>query len=363
MAGAVWLGAAHLIVDAVCVTSVLRASPPIDSIASSALAFVLGYDLLAFAGQAPLGWVADRLGLRRGAALAGLLCTAVALLAGHGSAVVLIAGVGNALFHVGAGAMVLAGSQGRAAPAGVFVAPGALGLGLGLLLGRRFRTVPLWPWLFAIAAACAVVLLVARKAPKQPAPIRLGERPAFRRREIAAIVALLAVSVAVRSLAGTVGCDACPRGFFLMVAVPIAACGGKLMGGFLADRFGWIDLSTVALLASAPLLAFSDGDLWLALPGQMIFQMTMPVTLAAMMRLMPERPAFGFGLLCVALIAGALPAYLPGGWRPQGISLFLLVLGSATALYLALRLLLNPRQSQTVPSMAPGPSTLCGDNS
>jgi hypothetical protein len=108
LAGAAWLGAAHLIVDAVCVTSVLRASPPGDSLVSSALAFVLGYDLLAFAGQAPLGWMADRLGLRRGAALAGLLCTAAALLVGRGSAVVLITGAGNALFHVGAGAMVLA---------------------------------------------------------------------------------------------------------------------------------------------------------------------------------------------------------------------------------------------------------------
>lgn len=363
MAGAAWLGAAHLIVDAVCVTSVLRASPPGDSIVSSALAFVLGYDLLAFAGQAPLGWMADRLGLRRGAALAGLLCTAAALLVGRGSAVVLIAGAGNALFHVGAGAMVLTGSRGRAASAGVFVAPGALGLGLGLLLGRKFLTVPLWPWLFAIAAAFAMVLLVARKTPAEPPAINGVARPAFRRGEIAGIVALLAVSVAVRSLAGSVGCDACPRGCFLMVALPIAACAGKFTGGFLADRFGWIELSTLALLASAPLLAFSGGDLWLALPGQMIFQMTMPVTLAAMMRLMPARPGFGFGLLCVALVAGTLPAYLPGGWRPQGLSLFLLVLGSAAALHLALRLLLNPRPLPSVPSLAPDPSTFCGDNS
>jgi FSR family fosmidomycin resistance protein-like MFS transporter len=363
LAGAAWLCAAHLIVDAVCVTSVLRASPPGDSLVSSALAFVLGYDLLAFAGQAPLGWMADRLGSRRGAALAGLLCTATALLVGRGSPVVLIAGAGNALFHVGAGAMVLAGSQGRAAPAGVFVAPGALGLGLGLLLGRKFLTVPLWPWLFAIAAAFAMVLLVARKTPGEPPAINSAARPAFRRGEIAGIVALLAVSVAVRSLAGSVGCDACPRGLFLMVALPIAACTGKLTGGFLADRFGWIDLSMVALLASAPLLAFSGGDLWLALPGQMIFQMTMPVTLAAMMRLIPARPAFGFGLLCVALVSGTLPTYLPGGWRPQGLSLFLLVLGSAAALYLALRFLLNPRRSQTVASPASDPSTLCGDNS
>lgn len=365
-AGAAWLGAAHLIVDAVCVASVLRASPPSDSIVSSALAFVVGYDLLAFAGQAPFGWLTDRLGLRRGAALAGLLCTAAALLAGRGSAltVVLIAGVGNALFHVGAGAMVLAGSRGRAAPAGVFVAPGALGLGIGLLLGRKFLTVPLWPWLFAIGVAVVVVLLVASKSPvreKSPS-VDVAPPRVYRRSEIVTVATLLGLSVAVRSLAGTVGCDACPRGFLLMLALPIAAFAGKLTGGFLADRFGWIDLSVAALLASAPLMAFSGGDLWLALPGLLIFQMTMPVTLAAMLRLMPDRPGFGFGLLCVALVAGTLPAYFPGGWRPQGLPLLFLVLGSAAALYLALRILLLPRRSQTVSTPASRPSTLCGDN-
>jgi FSR family fosmidomycin resistance protein-like MFS transporter len=365
-AGAAWLGAAHLIVDAVCVASVLRAAPPSDSIVSSALAFVLGYDLLAFAGQAPLGWFADRLGLRRGAALAGLLCTATALLAGRGSvlAVVLIAGVGNALFHVGAGAMVLAGSRERAAPAGVFVAPGALGLGIGLMLGRKFLTVPLWPWLFAIGAAMVVVLLVATKIPsrEQPLSVDTAAPPAYGRREIVTVATLLGLSVAVRSLAGTVGCDACPRGFFLMLALPFSAFAGKLTGGFLADRFGWIDVSIAALVASAPLIAFSGGDVRLALPGLLIFQMTMPVTLAAMMRLMPARPGFGFGLLCVALVAGTLPAHLPGGWRPQGLPLLFLVLSSAAPLYLALRLLLTPRRARTVSSPASGPSTLCGDN-
>jgi len=363
--GAAWLGVAHLIVDASCVSSVLRAAPPSDFLVASALAFVLSYDLLAFAGQAPIGWLTDRLGVRRGAALTGLLCSAAALLAGHASAmaVVILAGAGNALFHVGAGAMALAGSRGRATPAGVFVAPGALGLGLGLLLGRKFLTVPLWPWLFAIAAACIVVLLVATPVRGQAPTTGNAARPAFHRREIFAVTALLAISVAVRSLVGTVGCDACSRSFFLMVALPVAAFAGKLTGGFLADRFGWIDLAMVALLASAPLLAFSHGDLWLALPGMIMFQMTMPVTLAAMLRLLPLWPGFGFGLLCVALVGGTLPAYLPGGWRPQGLPLLLLVLGSAAPLYLALRFLLTPRQSQTAPSLASGPSTLCGDDS
>jgi FSR family fosmidomycin resistance protein-like MFS transporter len=257
--------------------------------------------------------------------------------------------------------MVLAGSRGRAAPAGVFVAPGALGLGLGIILGRKILTVPLWPFYFAVAAASLAVLLVAtRDEPAKVAPAG----PITSRYAVLLIVGLLALSVAVRSLVGTVGCDACARGFFLMVAIPLAAFVGKLVGGFLADRFGWIDLATVALLASAPLLAFSGGDLWLALPGLLIFQMTMPVTLAAAFRAMPSRPGFGFGVLCLALVAGTLPAYLPGGWRPQGLALFLLVLGSAAVLYLALRMLLPRSESRTLASVTPtqetAASTLCG---
>jgi FSR family fosmidomycin resistance protein-like MFS transporter len=347
--GAIWLGVAHFVVDAACVTSVLRASPPGDAQYGSALAFVLGYDLFAFAGQVPFGWLVDRLRLRRGMALAGLALSALALLAGHGTGVMLLAGAGNACFHVGAGAMVLAGSRGRAAPAGVFVAPGALGLGLGIILGREFQTAPLWPLYLAVGIASLGVLLAARRAataaPAAPAPSSAGLA--------LLVVGLLALSVAVRSLVGTVGCDACGRGLFLLVAIPLAGFTGKLVGGFLADRFGFIDLGMVALLASAPLLAFSGGDLWLALPGLVIFQMTMPVTLAASLLTMPSRPGLAFGALSLALVAGVLPAYLPGGWRPQGLPVLLLVLGSAAALYVALRLLL-PRRA------GPAASTLCG---
>jgi FSR family fosmidomycin resistance protein-like MFS transporter len=337
------------VVDAVCVTAVLRASPPGDAVASTALAFVLGYDLLAFAGQAPFGWLIDRLDLRRSSTLVGLVLTAAAVLAGHGTPVVLLAGAGNALFHVGAGAMVLAGSQGRAAPAGVFVAPGALGLGLGMILGRQWPWVPLLPWLLPLAAAGIAVWLVS--LPREDRPYD-DVAPPLRHSHIALIIVLLFLSVAVRSLVGTTGCDTCPRSLFLMAALPLAAFAGKFAGGFLADRFGWIDLATAALLAAAPLLAFSGGDLWLTLPGTVLFQMTMPVTLAAMYRLMPKRPGLGFGLLCVALVAGTLPANLPGGWRPQGLSLLALVIASAVTLYLALRRLL----------ISPGPSRLTSDS-
>jgi MFS transporter, FSR family, fosmidomycin resistance protein len=336
LAGAAWLGGAHLVVDAVSVTSVLRAAPAVNTVAAGALLFVLAYDVLAFAGQVPLGWMVDRLALRRGAALLGVLLAATGLLVGDraGYAVVVLAGLGNALFHLGAGAMVLAGGREKAAPAGVFVGPGAIGLGVGLLLGRRFVTVPMWPWLFALAAA--VVLVFAVSVRERPAD-EPALAPKLRPTTLLALATLLCLSVAIRSLVGTVGCDACDKTLFLGIAVPCAGCLGKVVGGFLADRFGWVDLSMVALIAAAPLLAFSGGDLWLALPGLVLFQMTMPVTLVAMLRLMPRRPALAFGLPCLALIAGALPAYLPDVWRPRGLAVLGLVLGSAAVLFLALR--------------------------
>jgi FSR family fosmidomycin resistance protein-like MFS transporter len=353
------LGAIHLVVDASCVASVIRACPPSDAIVSSALAFVLGYDLLAFAGQTPFGWLVDRFGLRRSATLAGLALTAAALLPskGSGMATMVLAGAGNALFHVGAGAMVLAGSGGRAAPAGVFVAPGALGLGLGITLGRRWLTAPLWPFLPALAAACFVTWMVASN-PRAPAQADWASP--LRTRNAAIVLALLSFSVAIRSLVGTVGCDGCPRGWLLLVAVPVAAFAGKLSGGFLADRFGFIDVAMAALLASGPLLAFADGDRAMALPGLFLFQMTMPVTLAAALRALPAWPGLGFGILCLALVGGSLPAYLPGGWRPHGLSLLLLVLASSVALYVALHLLRLQPVSRRAPTEHPSPATLCG---
>jgi FSR family fosmidomycin resistance protein-like MFS transporter len=232
-----------------------------------------------------------------------------------------------------------------------------LGLGLGIILGRQWLGVPLSPLLWAVVAACVVVPLVATKTEGTGGELPFAAPRA--RGQVALILVLLSFSVAVRSLVGTVGCDGCPRGLFLLSAIPFVAFAGKLSGGFLADRFGFIDLSMVALLASGPLLAFAGGDLWLALPGLLIFQMTMPVTLAAALRALPAWPGLGFGILCLALVAGTLPAYVPGGWRPQGIALLLLVLASAAALYAALRLLLHPRPRAAVAVPDPPASHLC----
>ena len=124
----------------------------------------------------------------------------------------------------------------------------------------------------------------------------------------------------------------------LMAGIPLAACAGKMLGGIVSDRAGWILTSVGALLLSAPLIAFNGGELSLALPGLLLFQMTMPVTLVAVWCLMPGRPATAFGLPCLALIIGAVPTFFPAGKQLFGPYMFIgLIVISALALFVSLR--------------------------
>jgi hypothetical protein len=78
----------------------------------------------------------------------------------------------------------------------------------------------------------------------------------------------------------------------------------------------------------------------------LLFQLTMPVTLAATMALLPGRAGFAFGLTCLALVAGALPTHLwpraPVLADPALVAS--LLLASTVALFIGLRLVDERRQ-------------------
>jgi FSR family fosmidomycin resistance protein-like MFS transporter len=58
---------------------------------------------------------------------------------------------------------------------------------------------------------------------------------------------------------------------------------------------------------SIPLLALGHGSAALGLLGVLAFNMTMPVTLAALALALPRREGLAFGLTCLALFAGSIP--------------------------------------------------------
>jgi MFS transporter, FSR family, fosmidomycin resistance protein len=325
-------GAAHLIVDMATIGVLYTATRAGGFAADWVAVLILSYDYIAFATQPFIGYALDRLGLQNATAALGCAVAASGVwLAGISPvAAVVVAAVGNALFHAGGGAVCLRLDRSRAAWAGIFVAPGAIGLFLGKLLGGSALYLP-WA-LTALLALCAAASLLLR-LPRRP------EAPALPKVKLFGLVAaLLIVSVAVRSLVGFSVSYPWVAGWQQAVWLTAAAVAGKALGGVIGDKFCWRNVSVAGLVLSAPLLALGAGTPWMAVAGLVCFNLTMALTLAGLAYLLPGYEGFAFGLTAAAIVIGLTPSVVPGWAAVLGSPAALagIILLSAAALWVAL---------------------------
>ena len=120
---------------------------------------LLLYNFCAFALQMPLGLWADSLDRNGMLAAAGCGLTAAAFLLPVSLVAAVVAGVGNALFHLGGGIDVLNASGEKAAALGIFVSPGAVGLYVGTLWGGEAAVSALLPPAGLLALGGGILLL------------------------------------------------------------------------------------------------------------------------------------------------------------------------------------------------------------
>ncbi len=304
-------GVIHALVDAVTVTTTYAVLSRHHVSKEAGIFIVLMYDLIAFATQPFFGWLTDLLGRPRHVAGAGiLLCLSGALLLPvdpYLSAVV--AGIGNALFHLGGGVVSMSVRPGEAAGPGIFVGPGTLGLAFGIFNGRFANAVP--PWLLICLGTCLVIPLFLPH-PETVSKKNFPFRPDSKALSLGvgtAAAALLLISILLRSLVGHSSGHACQKTTAILFGLAAGGCFGKMCGGLLSDALGWMKVSVLALVIGGPLIALGGGNPILIGIGSGLFQMTMPVSLVALSSLMPGRPAFAFGLNCLFFIGGALPVF------------------------------------------------------
>jgi FSR family fosmidomycin resistance protein-like MFS transporter len=324
-------GIAHALVDAVC-AAVLTSLAFFGELEPGRVVLLyLSYNFLAFAMQVPLGCCVDRARKPGKAAQAGLLLQVVALVVFVSSPEggILLAGLGNAFFHLGGGVVALTLTPGRATAPGIFVAPGAVGLFLGIRLGMA---APLSPVLRAALAGAAVAAFLAVGVLPLPEGYVQRRTPLPNSAPfpwaLFCGVGLIFFSIMTRSYVGlSLTFPWKNANFFYAFALALAAGGGKALGGFLSDRLGFLRVSVGALSLSIFLIywggALGSGDSWsavqvlLGLVGCLCFQMTMAVTLLACVKGYPGREAWAFGLNCLALFMGSLPLLLPLPWMVE----------------------------------------------
>ena len=293
---------------------------------------VLAYNALAFALQFPLGVALDaRPRLVKGTFVASLALTlaGVGLCAcgcvGDGAAGVralplVLACVGNALFHLSAGKAVLDAHEGKGGPIGLFISTGALGLFAGMKLAGMYG---LWCCLgfgaaLAAVGAAAVLGFLGERASRPfntvtgcPVPARNGRdarSPDDRPLSGWLILFGLFALVAWRSWAGLLAggmTNAAGLGFALAGAAVTWA--GKAAGGYLGDRFGrWI-VTTVSVVGSLSLCFLcrpEQAALWLVL--LFVAQLATGPVLSLMYDKSGKASGTAFGLNCLALFTGSL---------------------------------------------------------
>ncbi len=309
--------AAHFFVDFSCAFLMFR---NITAMPDGFLCVLL-YNFCAFALQMPFGIVADKVNRNHWFAIGGCILVAFAFLpVQFPMLATVVLGIGNALFHIGGGVDVLNISEKKMGALGVFVSPGAFGIYFGKILGTGSG----FPAVFypIAMAVTAILIFAAYKAqrgtyPKNAAFSLEGasSAPIF-----TAGICLFSV-VCLRSFAGltmdfswkTIG----SWGLVLISAVVL----GKTLGGFAADRFGLKRTVAVSLGLAALLFLFPKIPL-AGVAAVLLFNMTMPITLWAMAKMMPGAKGFAFGLLTFALFIGFLPVYRGVAIPPNAAWLF-----------------------------------------
>ena len=304
------------------------------------------YNALAFASQPILGLVIDRIDAPRAAGVVGCLTTALAVpivLATHALIPALVvAGLGNAVFHLGGGIVSLRHRPGSATAPGIFVAPGAAGLFIGAAVARAGG--PLWPFALTLLGLGAGVALFGRARPAPAAAAlagahaRVGGRPGFE-----SAILLVLVVVGLRAFSGGAIGFTWRGAPTLAIALVAAVVLGKALGGAVADRFGLRAVAIGAFLVCLPLLLAGYAAPAAGIAGILVFNMTMPITLVAIARPLPGHEGFAFGLTCLALFVGATPVLLGLGVGLTAGPLAAVTLAGAAALAVALTWLEGPR--------------------
>ena len=293
----------HFFVDFLCAWGIFRNFQT----GSGAYQNYLIYNFCAFALQMPLGILLDVLRSRVSDSLrpwlgqiwvfAGIFLTAAGVFT-HPA----ILGVGNALFHVGAGLDVICedfakGHSGRSL--GVFVAPGAVGLYLGTILGKHPGD--RLSWLLSLSVLVILLAAMLTRQPREPI-ISTSTNP----KKFPILLLCCFAVVVLRSWTGF------QTNFDWKATVPflavLAVSSGKTLGGFASARFGHGRTMVCSLLLASICFLLGENPIF-GLLGLLLFNMSMPVTLYLLAKHMPDTPGLAFGILTFGLFLGFLPVY------------------------------------------------------
>ncbi len=327
----------HFIVDLSCAVLITNLITAKTGRNADFFVAMLIYNFFAFAMQLPIGIIADKINKNALCAATGCLLVAVSFgLAEYALAAGAVAGLGNAMFHIGGGIDVLHVSRKKATLSGVFVSTGALGIFLGGISAKTgFHAYFLIVAILLLAAMCLIWLYLQIKNSVQNEEMTV---PKLHITALCAVVCFM-ITVSIRSYVGLILAFEWKENPLWAVGVIVAVILGKVLGGIIGDKTGFEKMLTVWLAISAGSFIFAFQYPILGVLAVLCFNMTMPITLTALSNLLYRNKGMAFGLLTFALFLGALPKFFEIGtsaaFTPGGLCVLTIV--SWVVLYIGIK--------------------------
>lgn len=326
----------HFIVDLSCAILITNfVSQKIGGTANFFIGIIM-YNFFAFAIQLPIGIIADKINKNAICSAIGCLFVATAFfLTDAGIIACLVAGIGNAMFHIGGGIDVLNISNKKATLSGIFVSTGAM----GIFLGAKSEAIGFNKYYIVVLILLLSALLLVWLYNQIKDKVKNDKVivPKINKTEFLIIVCLI-ITVCIRSYVGLILSFEWKSSLLLAILAICAVVFGKMLGGIIGDKIGFLKISVISLLISAIMFIFAFNSSVMGILAILFFNMTMPITLTALSNILYNNKGMAFGLLTFALFLGAIPTFFGYTniiFTPMG--LFTITILSLIILYIGIK--------------------------
>ena len=281
----------HLTVDGICGAALASYAVEEEYIEPIIYYFAM-YNLIAFGLQAATGFFLDKYkNFLRLAFAISLVLLALGTFSAIGIfAQVICLGIGNCIFHVTAGSIVLKSSANYKEP-GLFVSSGAIGLALGL---NQLVSAEIFLICYALLTAWVLKNFNEENFLVGETDFKAGKNSLI---GAVSCVALLLSCVVMRGFGGGSSSSE------YVMLFPVVFAVGKFLGGVCCDKIGW--QNTILLIFAISFLSLQWQGLLPLIFLTLAFNMTMPLTLRLLHFCNPKYPGMMFGLAAGCLLPGA----------------------------------------------------------
>lgn len=294
------LSVLHLLCDFICAYKVIGILSK-NFYEYGVYIFVI-YNTLAFCFQPLIGLYVDHYHQEKRVLMASFVFLVLGLFLNSWWLCAILLGIGNQIFHVAGGKVCTNITTKKSSHLGVFVSLGAIGLAIGGNL-YQYQFIPYLAISLYLGLIIASLFLiedgVTENSPNDGVKL-IGKK------QIILFVLFLLLAVFIRSFLGKIIHYEFTIDLKLLLLLPTAAAAGKFLGGFIRDRFGSFYTILISMtLASIILIVFAESVVMMVI-GLIMINISMPITLFELNKLLPGKEGFNFGILAGILFPGVV---------------------------------------------------------